>query len=239
MLKTSIYFFCLAALLFACSNTKKMPATDDVAEKEWQYLFDGVSLQDWEVLGGDAKFYVEDSTLIGLTEKGLPNCFLVTKKRYTDFILEADFKIDSLINSGIQFRSNTYKKATTTPYLNGKLEASSRDWEAGRVYGYQIEIDPSQRSWTGGFYEEGGRGWLVPLKDNQAAREAFKPMEWNHFRIEAKGKQFKMWINGVQAVNTTDDANKEGFIGLQLHGTKDEKKVGQKVYFKNIKLQEL
>ena len=233
MLKSSIYFFCLTTLLFACSEPQK------TTDKEWQDLFNGMSLEGWEVLGGDANFYVEDGTIVGLTEMGLPNCFLVTKKIYRDFILEADFKIDSLINSGIQFRSNTYQEATTTPYLNGKLEESTRDWEAGRVYGYQAEIDPSARSWTGGFYEEGGRGWLVPLKDNQAARDAFKPLDWNHFKIEAKGNQFKTWINGVQAVSITDDANEEGFFGLQLHGTKDEKKVGQKVYYKNIKLKEL
>jgi hypothetical protein len=107
------------------------------------------------------------------------------------------------------------------------------------VNGYQIEIDPSDRAWTGGFYEEGGRGWLVPLNENERARKAFKQGEWNHFKIIADGNHFQTWINGVQAVETTDDKASNGFIALQLHSINNEDQLGLRVLWKNIRIHEL
>ncbi|WKN46114.1 3-keto-disaccharide hydrolase [Tunicatimonas pelagia] len=217
--------------------TKEKQAT--TSSEEWQFLFNGDDLSGWEVLGGDANFYVEDGMIVGLTEKGLPNCFLATQGEYDDFVLEVEFKIDSAINSGVQIRSATYERDTTIAYINGKLEEGSRDWEAGRVYGYQVEIDPSERAWTGGFYEEGGRGWLVPLTGQPKAQEAFRAGDWNRFKIRAEGNTFKTWINDVEAVQTTDEQHSKGFIALQLHGAGREEQVGQKVYYRNIRIKEL
>ena len=71
--------------------------------------------------------------------------------------------------------------------------------EADRVFGYQYEIDPSPRAYTGGVYDEARRGWLADLKVNEAARKAFKQGEWNAARIECKGEIIKTWVNGVAA----------------------------------------
>ena len=238
----------LVLFIIGCTNNQQETNNEGIEESaeqkstgedEWTSLFNGEDLSGWEVLGGDANFQVEDGMIVGITEEDLPNCFLATKKQYDDFILEADFKIDPNINSGIQIRSAVYEKDTTTAYLNGRLEEGTRDWEAGRVHGYQIEIDPSDRAWTGGFYEEGGRGWLQPLNENEEAQEAYKPEEWNHLKIRADGNTFTTWLNGVPAANTTDNQMDSGFIALQLHGAWKEEQVGQKVYFKNIRIKEL
>jgi hypothetical protein len=206
----------------------------------WVDLFNGTDLEGWEVKGApESNFFVEDGILVAETKMGLPNTFLATKKNYGNFELEVEFKVDQGMNSGVQIRSGVYDEPTTTPYLNGRLEESTHDWEVGRVNGYQIEIDPSERSWTGGFYEEGGRGWLVPLTENEAARKAFKPGEWNHFRIMADGNRFQTWINGVQAVETTDDKSGTGFIALQLHSIRNEDQAGLRVLWKNIRIHEL
>jgi len=242
--KEVILYLAIIAIAGCSSNSKNNEPEAGEQEKQpaeegWSSLFNGKDLNGWEVLGGDAKFYVEDGAIVGLTEKDLPNCFLATQETFEDFVLEIDFKIDPLINSGVQIRSDTYERDTTTAYRSGKLEDGTRDWEAGRVYGYQIEIDPSERAWSGGFYEEGGRGWLIPLKDNPTAQQVFKPSEWNRFKIHAEGNSFKTWINGVEAVSATDDHHQKGFIALQLHGAWKEEQVGQKVYFKNIRIKEL
>ena len=92
------------------------------------------------------------------------------------------------------------------------------DYSDGRVHGYQVEIDPSDRAWSAGIYDEGRRGWLHNLEDNEAAREAFKQDEWNHYRILAVGDSIKTWINGIPAADLTDDMTPSGFIGLQVHG---------------------
>lgn len=232
-------------LLSQCTGTQKQeqaaeePESAAMPQEEWVYLFNGENLDNWELLGGDADFSVEDGMIVGTTEEDLPNCFLTTRDNYSDFVLEVDFKIDPNINSGVQIISTTWEKDTTTSYVNGSLEEGTRDWEAGRVVGYQIEIDPSDRAWTGGFYEEGGRGWLQPLTENDSAQQAFKPGEWNQMRIRAEGNHFESWINGVKAVDATDDTWNSGFIGLQLHGAWRENQIGQKVYFKDIRLRKL
>lgn len=239
-------YLCIFLLLAGCKSSEKEDrGTDQQAEavpkaEGGKTLFNGKNLDGWKVLGADTSgFSAEDGVIVGTTLQDLPNTFLVTEKAYDDFILEVDFKIEDYINSGIQIRSNTHNQDTTTNYLSGKLEESTRDWKKGRVYGYQIEIDPSERKWTGGFYEEGGRGWLVPLADKPEARQAYNHGEWNHMTIKAEGNRIQAWVNSVQTVNTTDDKADSGFIGLQLHGAWKEEQIGQKVRWKNIRIKEL
>ena len=111
---------------------------------------------------------------------------------------------------------------------------------AGRVHGYQVEIDPSKRAWSAGIYEEGRRGWLNDLSKNDAARAAFKQGDWNKYRIECKGDSIKTWINGVPAADLKDDVTPKGFIGLQVHGVgKDKDKDSIQVRFRNLRIQVL
>jgi hypothetical protein len=240
----NIFFLFGIIALIGCNpaNQNSVEAANNEADTtsgDWTMLFNGENLEGWEVNGGDANFYVEDGAIVGLTEEDVPNSFLVTENEYDDFVLELEFKIDPEINSGVQIRSGVYEKDTTTAYLSGKLEEGTRDWPAGRFHGYQIEIDPSDRAWTGGFYEEGGRGWLQPLTENEEAQKAFKQNEWNHLKIKADGNHFETWINGLKAADTTDDLARSGFIGLQLHSAWKDEQVGKKVWFKNIKIKEL
>lgn len=227
-----LLFSFLVLVFFAC---QKEPKT----EQEWTSLFDGKSLDGWTVRGGEGDFYVENGMIVGNSQLNVENSFLCTEKEYDDFILKFDVKIDSGLNSGMQVRSHVWQHDTTTTYLSGSGERSERTWKAGRVWGYQIEVDPSDRAWSGGFYEEGNRGWLVTLADNDSARQAFKPGEWNSFKVKADGNHFQTWVNGVQAVDTTDDMSDSGFLGLQLHSINDENLAGKKVYWKNIKLKKL
>ncbi len=230
-MKKPILLLCAIGLLFLISCNQN---------GGWVDLFNGTDLEGWEVKGAsESNFFVEDGILVAETKMGLPNTFLASTKNFANFELEVDFKVDIGMNSGVQIRSGVYEEPATTPYLNGRLEEGTRDWEVGKVNGYQIEIDPSDRAWTGGFYEEGGRGWLVPLHENEQARKAFKQGEWNHFRIIADGNHFQTWINGVQAVETTDDKASNGFIALQLHSIKNEDQLGLRVLWKNIKIHEL
>ena len=108
---------------------------------------------------------------------------------------------------------------------------------ADRVHGYQVEIDPSDRAFTGGIYDEGRRGWLVKLDNNEAARKAFKHNEWNHFKIECKGDSMKVWLNGVPTADIKDSMTASGFIALQVHQNKASEPLD--VHWKNIKLKEL
>lgn len=186
----------------------------------WVDLFDGQTLNGWTIKGGNALYKVKDGAIVGTTADEQPNTFLSSNKMYGDFILELEYKVNPNMNSGIQIRSNSYPH-----YMNG------------RVHGYQIEIDPSERGWSAGIYDEARRGWLHPVADdNTAAKKAFKQNDWNHYRVEAIGDTLKTWINGVPAAHLMDDQTASGFIGLQVHGIYGDHKPGTEIAWRNIRI---
>lgn len=209
--------------------------TSAFAEETWTSLFDGKTLTGWEQHSGTAEYRVHDGAVVGKTVPNTGNSFLCTPKKYSNFILEVEFKVDPSMNSGIQFRSNYYSQETEVEIAGKKKKIS-----ADRVHGYQFEIDPSPRAYTGGVYDEGRRGWLFDLKNNEAARKAFRQGEWNKARIECRGISIKTYINGVPAADFTDDMTPEGVIALQVHGIgKKTEAVGKEVMWRNIRIQEL
>ena len=199
--------------------------------KGWVNLFDGKTFKGWEKRGGTAEFVVEDGVILGTGPKRSPNTFLCTKKIYSDFVLELEFKVDTALNSGVQIRGDVYGKDAEVQKKGGKMKKTH---QAGRVRGYQVEIDPDttrNRMWTGGIYDEARRGWLAALSKNKLARDAFSP---------ANGDQIKTWINGVHAVTLRDSMDTSGFIGLQVHGQgKDKGRAGKQARWRNIRIKEL
>lgn len=198
-------------------------------------IFDGTSLKGWEQHSGTAEYRVEKGVIIGKTVPGTGNSFLCTSRKYRNFIAEVEFKVDPSMNSGIQFRSNYYTRETEV-----EIQGKKRKFPADRVHGYQYEIDPSPRAYTGGVYDEGRRGWLFDLKNNETARKAFKPGDWNKARIECVGDSIKTFINDVLAANFSDDLTQQGVIALQVHGIgKKKEAVGKEVMWRNIRIKEL
>ena len=189
-------------------------------QAEWQGLFDGQALTGWTQRGGTASYRVEDGQIVGLSVPNTPNSFLCTERHYADFVLEYEFKVDPRLNSGVQIRSN-----------------SVPGYQDGRVHGYQIEIDPSERAWTAGIYDESRRGWLCDLKGNEPARRAFRQDEWNRVRVEARGDSLKTWLNGVPAADLRDAVTRSGFIGLQVHGTQESEP--REVRWRNLRIKDL
>lgn len=214
----------------------------------WVDLFDGKTLNGWKVLNQDwtnpdskPDFYVENNMIVCNTTMNNEGGYLVTDKSYSDFILEFDVKIDTSLNSGLQCRSRVWEKDTTSIYVAGDAQGTKvpSKWRAGYVWGYQIEVDPSRRAWSGGLYEPGNRGWIVTLAGNEVARNAFKPLDWNHYKIKMDGNKIQVWVNDIPTVNTTDDMSSSGFLGLQFHGAYLEWQKDKKSMWKNIRIKEL
>jgi len=185
----------------------------------WQPLFNGKNLDGFKLLNGKAKFTVENNEIVGTTVFNQPNSFLATEKNYGDFILEFEFKLDSLMNSGVQFRSE-----------------SKPDYREGRVHGYQFELDATKRGWTGGIYDESRRDWLYPLDLNPAAKKAYKFGVWNKARIECIGNNIRTWVNGIPASFVIDDMTPSGFIALQVHSIGKKEDEGMQVRWRNLRI---
>ncbi len=153
------------------------------------------SLVGWRKVG-EATLEFDDGTVTG-SGSFRQNSFLISEEAFGDFELNVEVKINPGGNSGIQIRSSVD--------------------EAARVSGYQIEIDGSARAWSGGLYEERGRGWLCDLKENPAGRSAFHLGEWNHYRIRCEGNHIRAWVNGIPCADFQDSKTARGLIGFQVH----------------------
>jgi len=217
--------------LFAIVTSGSLSYASD--ETGWVNLFNGKDLTGWIQKGGKANYKVENGEIIGSSVPNTANSFLCTTKDYANFILEVEFKVHPELNSGVQIRSQVFEEEKTTEIGGKKFK-----FAAGRVHGYQVEIDPSARAYSAGIYDEGRRGWLKDLKENEAARKAFKPNEWNKFRIECKGDSIKTFINGVPAADLKDSVTPKGLIALQVHGVGKKTDVLE-VRWKNVKLKDL
>jgi lysophospholipase L1-like esterase len=201
---------------------KYVGGAPELDEKGFVSIFDGKTLDGWHTKGNKpdnrASYEVLDGAIVGkVNPKAQKNTFLCTDKKYANFVLKLEFKLGTPnCNSGVQIRSHLKPDGT--------------------VFGYQVEIDPSERSWTGGIYDESRRGWLFDFRKDDMAlqRSAMKPGDWNQLEIQANGPTIKTWVNGVPCAKLTDDADTEGFIGLQVHSGKE----GQ-VFWRNIRIKEL
>ena len=211
-MKNLIYIFAGIVVLMTSCNTSNDP---------WENLIKN-DLGNWQQINGPAHYEVKDGIIVGTAAMSNPSddSFLCTKANYGDFILEFDTWLDPQMNSGVNVRSE-----------------SRPDYLDGQVYGYQFELDPSPRAWTGGIYDESRRLWLYTLDINPPAKKAYKNDEWNHCRIEAIGNSIRTWVNGIPCADLVDDMTPTGFIGLQVHGIgNDSSKVGIQVKWKNLRI---
>jgi len=204
----------------------KLQKQPDINDTSYKTIFNGKNLDGWKPLNGSALYYVENGELIGeCNPKAKLNTYLSTEKDYDNFILAFEVLYEKPGNSGVQIRSRQREKD-------------------GLVTGYQIEIDQSERRWTGGFYEERGRGWFTPLVGECHAhtREAFNLKKWNLIVIKAEGNHFQTWVNGMPVADyyDMDDelAASKGFIGFQVHWPVEPDAIG-KLRWRNIKIREL
>ena len=234
----------LARIDFFVAMLVVLATTTCVTADDTTPLFNGKSLDGWTQKGGAAKYRVENGVIVGESVPDTPNSFLCTEKIYGDFVLEYEYKCDNRLNSGVQIRSNCFDVD-----IKVKVSGKTRVIPAGRVHGYQVEIDPNKpdRMWSGGIYDEGRRGWLYPglgggdaTAFTEQGKRTFKPDAWNKVRVECNGNLIKTWLNGEPRAELIDSMTAEGFIALQVHGIGNHKEaIGTTVQWRNLTIRKL
>jgi len=214
------------------------------ASEEWTELFNGKDLSGWVQRGGKASYSTEGNSIVGTSTLNTPNSFLCTDREYSNFILEYEFKIDPLLNSGVQIRSNSYPTETEFVWEGNPIKIP-----AELFHGYQVEIDPEvkkDRWWSAGIYDESRRGWLYPGSLGGIAKEftdqgraIFKQGDWNKVRIEAIDDSIKTYLNGVPRAAIKDAVTASGFIGLQVHAINEKATEGTQVRWRNLRILEV
>jgi len=183
-------------------------------------IFDGKTFSGWE---GDTinTWRIENGTLVGGSlEQTIPNNdFLCTERSYDNFILNLKIKLtgdEGFINSGIQFRSK---------------RLSDPDYE---MTGYQA--DWGEGYWAS-LYDESRRNKTLIAPDSAQVLQWIKKNDWNDYKVHAENRRIRLYINGHQTVDYTEEDTsipQSGLIGFQIHGGGKAK-----VAFKNIHLEEL
>ena len=200
-------------MLSSCTSSDQDP---------WIEIFNGLDTDGWEIRDGSAEAWVEEGLLVTQQVDSLNFPYLVYREVLSDFILECEVKLTGPLNSGILIRG------ISDPGLNN-----------GRIHGFQMEIDQTERRWTGGIYEEAGRLWLTPIKGMGVGEEealyAYKVSDWNHYRIEAISDTFKIWVNGIPTTHLIDNKTKRGIVGFQIHKIRPDTETGI-LRIKNIKI---
>lgn len=181
-------------------------ATTVSAEPKLEPIFNGKDLTGWKSPGMENFWRVEDGVLVGENDEKMSGNYLWSEKTYGDFVLEFDVRWTGEIDSGIELR-------------NPKIQL-------------QLGVSRSlKRDMTGSFYV-GKPGYPEAGRAKTAAQLMHPEGQWNTFRLEAKGPNFTVWINGQPASHYTD----EKFIGpaplgLQIHGG-----LKMKVEYRNLRL---
>src|SRR5687767_11680462 len=131
-----------------------------VAQDSFRSIFNGEDLSGWHVSrtshqGTTPNFFVDDRSIVVKQDPYGQGGVLLTNKKYKNFELYVEVKIDSFCNGGIFLRST----------------------ESGQAY--QVEL--SEPGGTGNLYGE----MLSVSKSAEAKdkSKAWKPNDWNSFRI--------------------------------------------------------
>jgi hypothetical protein len=178
----------------------------------FQPLFDGRTLQGWQVFGGRPEAWsVEDGLLVS---QGHGGGWLGSTRDYGDFVLKLEFRLSPGSNSGVYLRA----PADTSHISRTGMEIQVLDEDDPR----HREIQPWQK--TGAIYH------VAPPKPGH-----LKPAgEWNRLEVHAHGPRIVVYLNDACVVNDRLDQHPDleqehtglrrasGRVGLQSHNDRVE-----------------
>lgn len=211
-MKKTIFYAAILICLVACSGVKK------AGTGKWISLFDGKTLNGWQVGENAATFAVQNGTIVA--HGPTAHLFYVGKvnaHNFKNFEFKADVMTTPGSNSGIYFHTDYQEKS----------------WPAK---GYEVQVNNSHTDWR-------RTGSLYAIED---VKEVYvKDNEWYTESVSVQGKRVIIKINDKTVVDYTEPENVQrtagekgrvisnGTFALQGH---DPKSI---VYFKNIMVKAL
>jgi len=190
------------------------------AQAQWISLFNGKTLDGWEVVGDGVWGVLDGGILMGDRQPGKSQhqSWLYTKKDFGEFELRLEYWTRLGGNSGVSIRDTTRGRYAVPP-----------NWDRDRTpshNGYEIQI-------SNGYKDQYPSGSIYLFA---AAKPDLQiPVGWNRMEIESRNEIIRIRLNGQLAAEHAGDParGKTGPIGLQLH---DPNSV---VMFRNIQIREL
>lgn len=197
--------------------------TPEESQQGFELLFDGKSLDKFDVQPGQEKiFSVVDGAI--KTDSSGAGSTLLTKEDFVNFVLKAEFRANPDVNSGIMLRNPRPSPAPA----DGKKKGG------GGGQGYELQIrDRDPGHYSGGSYLTGS---IVNVQ--KAPEDAkIKPGEWNTVQCTMDHDHMIVIYNGRTVVDAHDSKLTNGAIGLQLAHPEDAR--GADIEFRSLKIKRL
>jgi hypothetical protein len=184
-----------------------LEALAQTKEPSFKKLFNGKNLKGWIASAEKDSWQVVDGVLDVKSSPERKGSILWTERIFKDFIFQTDFKMgDGVVDSGVFLKSEANQNQIG---ISGSLKMDK----------------------TGSPYMP-GKGYPVTATN---IPEILKPNDWNTMRVKCEGKNFTVWLNGIEVLQYLSDTIPiEGQIGLQLH-PKNE----MAIQFRNILIQDI
>lgn len=177
-----------------------------VAQEKFEPLFNGKDLSGWKAPEKNVWYLVQDGILQLRSSEDKKGSVLWTEKEYENFVMELEFKfISGTIDSGVHVKSDDQIQIGISGSLKRDMTASP--YIPGK--GYPVEAE--------------------------GVKELLKMEDWNQMRIEVRGTEYAVSLNGKKVMTYKSESGKaKGPIGLQLHGDRD-----MAIDYRNLKVGEL
>lgn len=179
-----------------------------VSAQEWQNLFNGSDLRGW---GSDPElghWSVQNGVIVGQSDPEQKGSILWTKEHFGDFVAETEFRFNGVVDSG--FFLKTW------------------DYQVNLGHSTSLKVDR-----TGCIYAPIDKKGPYPgmAKD---VDKVFRNGDWNHLRVECRGKTIVVHLNGAHILTYETTALPEsGPIGIQVHAGHD-----MRIEFRNLRIRE-
>lgn len=233
----------MAAMLISCGQGGTKGTSEQAsADEGWIILFDGTDTDEWRGYGKDAfpesGWVVEEGTLhvmgSGRGEAG-GGGDIITKRKFSDFELELEWKVSEGGNSGIFYLAREipgepiWKSAPEMQILDNERHLDAKLGKDGnRQAGSLYDLIPAvpQNSKPAGEWNQVKvmvyKGTVVHWMNGENVLEYHLwTDDWNSMVLESKFKDYEWFLNTAE----------EGYIGLQDHG--------DDIWFRNIRIKEL
>jgi hypothetical protein len=242
-MKRLTFTLLVLTVLIACKNQKQEQEENKMAQTEhkdkpWKILFDGTSFDNWRGYNTDSMYTewkIEDSAMV-YTPRLNGGKNIITKKKYTNFILSLEWKISEGGNSGIfwgVFEDPKFSEAYQTgPEIqildnerNEDAKIGGKSHQAGSLYDMvepKQDVVKSAGQWNTCVIKIDYKNNQGTVTMNGTEIEEF-PLQGAEWDTMVSHSKFATWDGFGK--------NQTGHIGLQDHGFK--------VWYRNIKIKEL
>ena len=179
---------CLNLFFVQCTNVGEKQGSI-IPEGEWVVFFDGSSVDHWRGIRSEGfpeeGWIINGNELIvqGRTEDSPGGRDIITKKMYSDFVLELEFKLTELSNSGIKYFVRDDLPGNEGIFLGPEYQLVDDEKNPDALIGKDRQ--------TGALYE------LIPPPNS---KKYYPPGQWNNAKIVVNGDMVEHWLNGEKII---------------------------------------